>query len=383
MLGHARNLAYALGRARDVGGLNAFGARFLHQHQHERLHHPLQAGSCPPTTSATQHHRRLSSEAAESVVPEPASALSQDPDESMIPMFKNVRAYHVARTIHFQDLAKSKLLSRLPMVLQRDSLIIDVTNITESAIFTASAMSKQRSGASAAAPSGADDAAPDASSSSPSSVDFTQTYVPIKTPPGAGRQYLVAYGYGSVVFFNVEHEGIKSTLFEEVALVSETPYKDVPLHIETHKDSYGVTINPALAAWSEIAQDHLTLQKLDMGNVIVISSVLGQSVALEYYNKKADRMLREFTRLNKAMEQTGRFNVPTEELLRLVAENNLMFSDAILNLRLLERSETAWKYPHYDRIWEGMRKEFELKDRFERVSLKVSESVCATARARD
>ena len=52
---------------------------------------------------------------------------------------------------------------------------------------------------------------------------------------------------------------------------------------------YGVVLRPKLAGWSEGGQDHIMVKQLDMNNIRVISSVLGQSVALEFHAKKVPR----------------------------------------------------------------------------------------------
>lgn len=42
-------------------------------------------------------------------------------------------------------------------------------------------------------------------------------------------------------------------------------------------------VRPGLSTWSELNPDHIVLKQLDVNNIRVISSVLGQSVALDNY----------------------------------------------------------------------------------------------------
>lgn len=51
---------------------------------------------------------------------------------------------------------------------------------------------------------------------------------------------------------------------------------------------YGVVVRPTLAGWSEGGNDRIMLRKLDTDNIRVISSILGQSIALDHYAKKVD-----------------------------------------------------------------------------------------------
>ena len=57
-------------------------------------------------------------------------------------------------------------------------------------------------------------------------------------------------------------------------------------------------------------------------------------------------MLRRFEEMNLQMERTGSFKKSTakEELLQLVAKNNLLLSDIILKLGITERFDAAWKH---------------------------------------
>lgn len=83
-------------------------------------------------------------------------------------------------------------------------------------------------------------------------------------------------------------------------------------------------------------------------------------------------MLEVFSNLNREMERTGMFTIRKEHLFRLVAQNNILITEIITKLGLLERSDTAWKYAQYGPIWDGLRSEFELDARFQTMDLKVS-----------
>lgn len=70
----------------------------------------------------------------------------------------------------------------------------------------------------------------------------------------------------------------------------------------------------------------------------VISQVLAQSVALDYYSSHVERMLGQFTQINKEMKETLNLKkINAQELLRLVAENNVIMTDIITKLGVNER----------------------------------------------
>ena len=124
---------------------------------------------------------------------------------------------------------------------------------------------------------------------------------------------------------------------------------------------------------AEIRFDAVVLPRLDVHNLSVIATVMAQTVALDHYSVKVDAMLETFTRLNSSVEKTGVFNaLEKQNLFKLVALNNTLFTDVIAKIGLLERSETAWRSQEYTQIWEGLREEFEVEDRFEKIEFKLN-----------
>ena len=84
-------------------------------------------------------------------------------------------------------------------------------------------------------------------------------------------------------------------------------------------------------------------------------------------------MLDTFTRLNNSVEKTGMFSaMEKKSLFRLVAQNNTMFTDVISKIGLLERSDAAWQFASHSHVWEGLREEFDLEDRFKHLEFKLN-----------
>lgn len=138
-------------------------------------------------------------------------------------------------------------------------------------------------------------------------------------------------------------------------------------------DSFGVVVSPTMENWCEFGEyGELTLQRLDAHNVSVIASVLAQSVALDHYANRVDGMLEEFKFLNHEMERTGSFTMRRERLFQIVATVNSVLADVITRLGVLERSDTAWKFANYERVWSGMRDDFEINARFDALNTKMS-----------
>lgn len=182
--------------------------------------------------------------------------------------------------------------------------------------------------------------------------------------PEASSKYMVVFGYGSVVFFNVgeEEERVKQLNLLKGFCTG---------HIQPKIEQYGLIVQPTMENWVAIKHDYIQLQRLDLKNVRVISGVLGISVAMDYYDTVIEKMLLRFARMNAEIEQTGQSSMQKKDLFRWVAANNAILTDAVSRLRLLDRSETAWRYAEYSQVWEGMRGEFELEQRFSNMGYKL------------
>jgi len=236
-----------------------------------------------------------------------------------------VRAYYVGSTIDVRALAKQ--LPAYPKEFNREGVIIRMSpkNVTDMPILDGDA--------------------------------------PI--PPDMLSRYLVVFKFGSVVFYNM---GLRE---REECLKLARSFTSTPLAVPM-TDDYRVAVRPTLADWASLENDHIVLKRMDINNISVISSVLAQTVALEHYEQKVDGMVEIFSKLNKSTELTGDLNISKKRLFSLVAENNNTLTELITKLGLLGRSDTAWQYAQYNMVWEGLRQDFELEDRFQDLDYKLN-----------
>ncbi|CAH9080460.1 unnamed protein product [Cuscuta epithymum] len=176
--------------------------------------------------------------------------------------------------------------------------------------------------------------------------------------------YMVVFHYGSIVLFNVcEHE-----VDGYLKIVERHASGLLP---EMRRDEYEVRENPSLNTWMQGGLDYIMLQYLNIDGIRTIGSVLGQSIALDYYVRQVDGMVAEFTDINRGMEKTGTFTMERKKLFQLVGKANSNLADVILKLGLFERSDIAWKDAKYAQIWEYLRDEFELTQRFASLDFKL------------
>ncbi|XP_074305482.1 protein RETARDED ROOT GROWTH-LIKE-like [Silene latifolia] len=184
------------------------------------------------------------------------------------------------------------------------------------------------------------------------------------TLSGSDCRFLVVFQYGSVVLFNVSDQDVNTYL----KIVEKHSAALLP---ERRKDEFEVIEKPTLSTWMQPGLDHIMLQYLNIDGIRTIGSVLGQSIALDYYVRQVDGIVAEFTDINRAMEKTGTFTMKRKKLFQLVGKANSNLADVILKLGLFERSDIAWKDAKYAQIWEYLRDEFELTQRFASLDFKL------------
>ncbi|KAL8557614.1 hypothetical protein ACS0TY_004897 [Phlomoides rotata] len=142
--------------------------------------------------------------------------------------------------------------------------------------------------------------------------------------------FMVVFQYGSIVLFNVRDHEVDGYL----KIVERHASGLLP---EMRKDEYEVREKPTLNTWMQGGLDYIMLQYLNIDGIRTIGSVLGQSIALDYYVRQVDGIVAEFTDINRGMEKTGTFTMERKKLFQLVGKANSNLADVILKLGLFER----------------------------------------------
>nr|XP_011463040.1 PREDICTED: uncharacterized protein LOC101294649 isoform X2 [Fragaria vesca subsp. vesca] len=177
-------------------------------------------------------------------------------------------------------------------------------------------------------------------------------------------RYMVVFQYGSTVLFNVEEHEVQAYLNLVKGHASG-------MLREMVKDDYAVKEKPQLVDDMQGGPDYIVLRTLDTDSIRIISSVLGQSIALDYFVSQVDGMVEEFAEINRGMEKTGTFTMHKKKLLQLVGKANSTLADVIVKVGLFERSEIAWRDAKYAKIHEYLREEYEVTQRFGNLDFKL------------
>eukprot|EP00598_Pedospumella_elongata_P006549 CAMPEP_0184971566 /NCGR_PEP_ID=MMETSP1098-20130426/3781_1 /TAXON_ID=89044 /ORGANISM="Spumella elongata, Strain CCAP 955/1" /LENGTH=317 /DNA_ID=CAMNT_0027493715 /DNA_START=136 /DNA_END=1089 /DNA_ORIENTATION=+ len=182
------------------------------------------------------------------------------------------------------------------------------------------------------------------------------------------NQHISIFSYGSVVLFNIPEEdhGIHIRKINELSIL---PFSEVMVH----SDSYKLLVHENLEAPSVIHNAHMNIRSLNSSNITIVSVVMAQTVALDYYAGNVAKMVEKFAAMNTNIQEAGKFTTVKEtDLYKMVASNNSVFTNVLSKLGFFEGTDVAWENAEYTTTWEALRKEFELDSRYNDLSLKLN-----------
>jgi uncharacterized Rmd1/YagE family protein len=164
-------------------------------------------------------------------------------------------------------------------------------------------------------------------------------------------RFVAIFRFGSIVFFNVSTAD-SSYILEAVKKHSNDP---VPRGFE-RKEHFEIAISPQMEDTAYVNADFATVKELNINNVAIVSTIMGQTVAFDSYNDTVDELLATFASINSNVKKTGNFTaMERETLFKVVAQNNSLFIDMIAKLGIKDRSDTAWNLSQYERLHEGLK----------------------------
>lgn len=191
---------------------------------------------------------------------------------------------------------------------------------------------------------------------------------PGRTGSDPSPRFVAVFKFGSVVFHNM-------TTQESGRILSEIKkHASDPVSCGFEKtERFEVAVQPDLPeATGEVTSEFATVKELEIHSVAVISKIMAQTVALDSYADTVDELLGAFATINTSVKNTGNFSpMDKETLFKVVAQNNSLMMNMIGKLGIKDRSDIAWELSEYDNVYEGMKQEFELEDRFETIEFKL------------
>jgi required for meiotic nuclear division protein 1 len=177
---------------------------------------------------------------------------------------------------------------------------------------------------------------------------------------GGGDVYI--YPFGAVVFRDV-------SVAERDAELARLRRARPGLTSVTVIEDFTVREDPGSKAL--VSAGALTIDKLTVERASVIALTVAQSSAMEYYERIVEEMFTRTGRIVDQLETRGSVPFRTRPLHRFIGTAISTRNEVLSILHLLDKPDEAWDDPGMDRIYDELRAEFDLVDRYQALELKL------------
>lgn len=183
-------------------------------------------------------------------------------------------------------------------------------------------------------------------------VRMTKTIAVLRYGP---RAWVVVHDFGAVVFMGVETGECRRMTDAVLAKVGEGPKAKF-------EETFAIEVAPQEKPG--VRFDRAVVPDLDGRTAIIVSLVVAQSVAMEYYESDMDALVAELEKRSKILATQGRWSGSAREMTRFIGEGMVMRSEIIHTLSLLDSPGVTWEHEELDRLYRELRAAFEIEERY-------------------
>ncbi len=180
------------------------------------------------------------------------------------------------------------------------------------------------------------------------------------TRPEGGEVFL--YPFGVVVFRDVPREGREVELARlhtaRPGLTTEVVREDFAVREE---ESASIQLNRGV----------LTVDRLTADRAGIVAQTVAQSAAMEYYERSVEDLFARTGDLVSRLEIRGTVPLRVRPLHRFIGEAISTRNEVLSVLHLLDKPDAVWNDPAMDRIYEDLRGELDLGDRYQSLESKL------------
>jgi len=177
-----------------------------------------------------------------------------------------------------------------------------------------------------------------------------------------GGHFIVVYDFGAVVFFDCSRE--EREAFMEKLLKTLPPEPHPPL-----VEDYLVEVRPG--ADVAVAFDRVVIQSLDSIVVELMSLILAQSVAMDYYEEDIGAAYARVEEFADHLSRHGKITESEKSLGQIVGHILSVRNQIAMTLSLLDAPGATWEREVYDKLYRQLRHAFEIEDRYRTLENKI------------
>ena len=134
-------------------------------------------------------------------------------------------------------------------------------------------------------------------------------------------------------------------------------------------ESFSVREEPG--SRTRFADGVLHIGELGAARAAAVAIVVAQSAATEYYERLVEDLFRRTDALVDTLEKSGTVRARPARLHRFIGEAVTSRNEVLSVLHLLDKPDEVWEDPELDRIYDDLRAEFDLEDRYKSLETKL------------
>lgn len=167
--------------------------------------------------------------------------------------------------------------------------------------------------------------------------------------------WALAFDFGAVVFVNVEEQR-RLPIVEKLISLDEDD-----VHAPMTED---FTLEVQEGGTWEVQFDRVVVPQLSLPVLKIVSLLLAQSTAMDYYNQDMVDISQQLERITQGLQQRGRIPYRVKALLKFIGTCIATKNDILATLSLFDKPEATWEDPALNHLYDALRLELEIQDRY-------------------
>lgn len=185
----------------------------------------------------------------------------------------------------------------------------------------------------------------------------------IRFPPrGQGERLAILFDFGAVVCCALDAEEREHLIRDITAHLSPEPH--APL-----TEEFLIELRPG--ATIDVQFDRIVVPEATLPILDIIGLLLAQSVAMDYYEEDVQEILKRTEAINTTLQNTGRLPGRVSDLVKFIGTCIVTKNAVIAALSLFDKPDSAWDNRDLDRLYNALRLELEIDDRFRALEAKL------------
>lgn len=182
-------------------------------------------------------------------------------------------------------------------------------------------------------------------------------------PKASGRiAVAVAFDFGALVFIDVDAASQKELVAALVTDQSQEPHGPLT-------EDFLLEVDPN--ASMEVRFDRVVTPDASLPVLKIVSLLLAQSAAMDYYEKDIQDILQRTNHITRSLQTTGRIPGRVRELTKFIGTCIATKNDILTMLALFDKPESTWEVAQLDTLYNALREELEIQDRFRVLEAKL------------